>query len=515
MASSPNPGRAATPGFAATLGSDLRLSLGIDLGTSAVKTVLIGADGAVYATGTAPLELFADTPGQAEQSPADWVTAVHAALSGMNQLSDWRTRVAAIGLTGQLPTLVCANRTGPLGRAITWKDSRADQRAAAMIDARDRRGLYEHTGMPIDGRYLGPMFCHHWRERRAAVEFVFSAKDYLCYVLTGQHVTDPSTAAGYGVFDLATGSFSKSLCARWDLPFAALPRVQPAHTAAGTLQIDIAERFGLPPGIPVTVGAADSVASAYAMAGLTEGVVCITMGSSTIIIDAIRAPRIDPAMRFLLTPHVASGWYGREMDLLATGTGYRWLSDLVGWADGSLDAQAALSPPGARGVTFMPYLANGEQGALWDPTLRGAICGLKLQHSARDIARAFLEGTCYEIRRCVDVLAETTPIRGIVVSGHIIEHRSSLQILADVLQQPLQPYLAASAAATGAAQGAFEFLGVVLPRAPLGAGVSVPTSLAATVLPGSDSTVYQALCADFLARPTSSSALSAPPVLPD
>jgi sugar (pentulose or hexulose) kinase len=311
-------------------------------------------------------------------------------------------------------------------------------------------------------------------------------------VLTGQRVTDPSTAAGYGTFELASGRFSPPLCDLWGVSLAALPAVRPAHSAAGPLTGAGARLLGLRAGIPVTVGAADSVSSAYAMAGLEEGIVCVVMGSSTIIIDAVREVRLDPANRYLLTPHVESGWYGREMDLLATGSGYRWLSDLFGWPAGVLDLGAAKSLPGARGLTFTPYLASGEQGALWDPTLRGALRGLTLQHTSGDIARAFLEGVYFEIRRCIDVLAETAPVRRLVVAGHSAE--SSLKMLADILQQPVQPFPPHSPAALGAALGAMQLHEPATHTRPAFKG-----TWPAPVHPGEDRDPYRRLYADYLA----------------
>src|SRR4029077_584324 len=156
-------------------------------------------------------------------------------------------------------------------------------------------------------------------------------------------------------FDLAAGAFDAGLAERWGVPRSAFPAIRPAHALAGPLSAAGAQLLGLRAGIPVTVGSADSVASAFAMCGLQTGVVCITMGSSTVILDAVPERALDHAARYLLTPHVADGWYGREMDLLATGTGYAWLSGLLGWSDGVLDRYAADSAPGAQGVTFTPY----------------------------------------------------------------------------------------------------------------------------------------------------------------
>jgi xylulokinase len=195
------------------------------------------------------------------------------------------------------------------------------------------------------------------------------------------------------------------------------------------------------------------------MSGLDPRTASISLGSSAVVIGATRAAHLDAKSRFLVTPHVEEGWYGREMDLLATGTGYRWLTDLFGWADGELDRRAAASSAGARGLFFPPYLAGGEQGALWNPRLRASIFGLGLQHSQDDIARAFLEGVCFELRRCIEVLAELDPVDRVMVSGNITSSSASTQLLADILNRPVGMVTEKSPAAYGAALLARRALG--------------------------------------------------------
>ena len=441
------------------------LAIGIDLGTSAVKLVALDAAGRIAGNGTAAFPTNSKLPGQAEQSPADWLTALTAAALDLKRELAESARASqsdeflAIGLAGQLPTLVCLGRDGPLGPAITWKDARADGSAAQLVERAGRRHLYERSGMPIDGRYLGPMFRHHWYRRRGEVETLLSAKDYIGYVLTGRRLTDPSTAAGYGSYDLEDGSFAAALCELWELSPGMLPEVLPSSAVAGPLHAAGAALLGLDAGLPVTVGAADSVAGALALSGLKEGVAGIMTGSSTIILDAVRGRHLDPSARYLLTPHVAEGWYGREMDLLATGTGYQWLSRLLRWLPGELDARAARSVPGARGLVFAPYLAAGEQGALWNPALRGLLQGLTLEHSVDDVARAFLEGVCFETRRCLEVLAESGVEQGIVAAGQMFVHGTNLQLLADIVNRPVRVFTEATPAAVGAALGAWQAVG--------------------------------------------------------
>lgn len=433
------------------------ITLGIDLGTSAVKVVALVTGAEVLAQAHAGFPTLSALPQQAEQAPADWLHALGRAMHTLAaQLqhcggAGWQRRIAAIGLTGQLPTLVCLAEHDPLGPAITWKDGRADEWVAARIDAPYRAALYARTGMPVDGRYLAPMVAFHFADRIAQVHSVLSAKDYLAYALTGVRATEPSTAAGYGLYDLHQRRFSPDLCAFWNLPHSVLPPIQPANSTAGPLSAAGARLLDLPAGIPVSLGAADSVCASYAMAGLDPGVVSISFGSSAVIIGASAAINLDAAARYLLTPHAVDGWYGREMDLLASGTGYRWLSDLFDWHDGELDARAAGSVRGANGLCFAPYFAGGEQGALWNRRLRAGLFGLTLRHSRSDIARAYLEGVFFETRRCIDVLAETTPVDSVRVSGGIVSSPGSLQILADILGLAVGSVAHGSPAAIGAA----------------------------------------------------------------
>ncbi|MDB6086283.1 MAG: hypothetical protein JWN43_4164 [Gammaproteobacteria bacterium] len=434
-----------------------RIVLGIDLGTSSVKVVAVGPTGNLLGESASAFDTISSLPLQAEQDPADWLTATSDAMRQLGDAltssghSDWKDRVAAIGLTGQLPTLVCLSEAQVIGRAVTWKDGRADEWAAGRLDADRRKKMHTRTGMPIDGRYLAPMFQFHFKDRLDSVQSIMSAKDFLLFAMTGMKITDPSTASGYGIYDLEAGRFDAELADFWGVSPALLPSVRPANAVAGPLTPAGAKFLGLRPGIPVSTGAADSVCASYAMAGLDDGVVAISFGSSAVIVGSIHHRLLDPHSRYLTTPHAVAGWYGREMDLLASGTGYQWLSQLFGWQKDELDRHAAESAPGANGLLFTPYLAGGEQGALWNPRLFSAMLGLTLEHSRKDIARAFLEGVFFEIHRCIDVLAEQSPVTSLWVSGNIVHSPSSLQMLADILQRPVASYRHKSPAAIGAA----------------------------------------------------------------
>lgn len=492
----------------------MRLVLGIDLGTSAVKVAAVevgetapragtaaeaGTPGRVLGEGSADFATDSTLPHQAEQSTVDWLEATRRAMRALDgelrpHDADWAKRVAAIGLTGQLPTLVCLGEDGPLGAAITWKDGRADAWASSRLEG-VRAEHYARTGMPIDGRYLAPMFRFHYAGRESEVRTVLSAKDYLLHALTGLAMTEPSTAAGYGVYDLSGQRFAADLCGFWNLPQRVLPQVRPANSMAGPLSQSGAELLGVPAGIAVSTGAADSVSASFAMAGLDERVISISFGSSAVILAASAAARLDPHARYLVTPHVEPSWYGREMDLLASGTGYRWLSSLFGWAEGEIDRQAAQSAPGANGLFFAPYLAGGEQGALWNPRLRGALFGLTLGHSRAEIARAYLEGVFFEVKRCVEVLAETAAVDSVRVGGKIVHSAPSMQMLADILGLAVSEASERSAAAVGAAWQATR---LVLPALPTIR--RVPSSQHTAVPRAREADAYRSIYAAYLTK---------------
>ena len=395
--------------------------MGLDLGTSRLKGVLAERSGTVVAAAAEPYPTARPEPGAAEQDPSDWERAARVVLGRLadaTPASSW----AGIGLAGMIPTLVTLDAEGrPLGPAITWEDSRATAEGDAYRERVGADEVYRRTGQWVDGRYLLPMFDRIRRAdppRAAATATVAGAKDHLYAVLTGRVATDPSTAAGYGCFDLTSGRWDEELVAEALGPAdVALPEVGSASDTA-PLRDALAKELGLPVGMPVSLGAADSVCGAFALGARRPGDVAIVAGTSSVVMGVADGPRLDPGHRYLITPLAREGW-GLEMDLVSTGSAVGWLTALLGRAgETSVLAMAARAEPGARGVSFLPFLGAGEQGALWDPSLRGTLAGLTLSHEPADVARALLEGIVLETRRCVDVLAEVTESAGeVAVAG--------------------------------------------------------------------------------------------------
>jgi xylulokinase len=389
--------------------------VGLDLGTSGLKAVALSASGAVLARAGAPYPTHRPVPGAYEQDADDWRRAVERVAARLGQAVPSR-RWRAIGLSGMIPTLVTLGPDGrPTGPAVTWQDNRADDLGEEFRERCGAAALYRLTGQWVDGRYLLPMFARSASAdpaRAAATAAIASAKDYLFAWLTGELLTDPSTASGYGCYELAQG--------RWNTEVVAaaghqpgLPAVWPSD-ASRPLRAETAARLGCPR-IPVVLGAADSVLGALGLGVREHGQVAYIAGTSSVILGISDRLVFDPDHRFLITPLATGGKWGLEMDLLATGSAITWLAGLLGGdltAAGLVELAARTDP--AQAPVLLPYLSPGEQGALWDPGLHGAITGLNLSHGREHLARALVNGIVLESRRCLGVLEETCGFGGAV-----------------------------------------------------------------------------------------------------
>jgi xylulokinase len=412
--------------------------IGLDLGTSGLKAVALTTAGEILARGSAAYPTHRPGAGACEQDTGDWQHAVERAVAQLGQVVPAR-RWRAIGLSGMLPTLVTLGPDGmPNGPAITWQDSRADDLGEEFRERYGAAELYRLTGQWVDGRYLLPMFARIARTdrvRAAATATIASAKDYLFAWLTGELATDPSTAAGYGCYELETGRWSAAALAAADLTPAVLPAVRPSATSR-PLRAELAARLGCGP-IPVVLGAADSVLGALGLGVREPGQVAYIAGTSSVILGITDRLVLDPAHRFLVTPLAEPGRWGVEMDLLATGSAITWLAGLLGGdltAAGLVELAASTEP--ADAPVLLPYLSPGEQGALWDPLLRGAVVGLDLSHGREHLARALVNGIILESRRCLAVLDETCGSgRAVEVAGGSATNPSFRTDLADATRR--------------------------------------------------------------------------------
>jgi xylulokinase len=440
--------------------------LGLDLGTSQVKALLCGADGTALGQGTAPYQVSTPHPGWAEASPEHWwratCTAVRAAVGPAP------AEVVGLAVAGQMHGLVlCAERSVALRPAITWLDRRAE------AEAQDYERLPPDLRAPLGNApspgMAGPILLwlvRHEPEVYWQSAWMLQPKDWLRFRLTGRAATDPTDASGTLLFDMARGGWAMDVIRALGLRADLLPEIRPPAQLAGALLPAAAQQFGLPPGLPVAIGAADTAASLLA-AHLPPGQGLLTLGTGGQLI--IPAP---PNSDIPFSDNPERG--NRSVNLFRSADGGTYLlgaAQNVGvtldWVRRTLGASwdelydTAERPWRADTPIFLPYLA----GERWDhQAAGGAWTGLTLAHQRGDLLRAALEGVAFLLRGKLDDLraAGRTPA-ALRLGGGGSRHPAWCRLLADALAVPLYPDGADTGwlTARGAAQLAAVATGLV------------------------------------------------------
>jgi xylulokinase len=390
--------------------------LGLDVGTSGVKAILVSRNGDVVASATVPLQLFTPHPGWAEQDPEAWwqasVGAIRQVLAAQPD-----GHVAAIGISGQMHSSVFLDRHGAVIRpALLWCDGRT---TAECREITERVGgesrLRDLVSNPaLEGFTLPKVLWlrSHEPEAFARLATVLLAKDFVRYKLTGTLATEPSDASATLMYDTAHLRWSTEILDAVDLPHSIVPDVGGSSEILGRVTPEAAALTGLPDRAPVVGGGADNACGAAGVGAITPGEAVTSWGTSGTVLAPTSEPRVDPGLRAHTFCHVAPGvWYLMGV-VLSAGGAFAWYRDqfardLVssGNANERLNAEAAAIPPGAEGVTFLPYL-QGERTPHRDASARGAFVGLSLAHSRAHLTRAVLEGVCFALRDSVSILQE-------------------------------------------------------------------------------------------------------------
>jgi xylulokinase len=432
--------------------------LGIDLGTSAVKAVVVDESGRILGMGTREITMEVPEPGRAEQDPIAWwsntAMAVRAALHQAGT-SD----IAGIGLDGHMHGFALLDSDGqPVGRAITW----ADQRSADLIpDIEEQIGVPTFLAVagtrPAAG-FMAPSMVwllRHDPARLDAADVAILPKDYLRYRLTGEIATDVSDASATALFDISTRTWSRDLCDRLGVPDRLLPTLLDSTDLAGVLTESAAAELTLRPGIPVAAGCADQPAQALANGVLGPGDGSVTLGTGGQIMVAIDRPLPDAEGRIHTFCHaMPDRWYQLGATLSA-GMSLRWLRDRLRLRMdnpyAAMDRLAAEVPAGADGLIFLPYLV-GERSPIMDPAATGAFIGLTLHHRRAHLARAVLEGVAFSMRATRDAVQDAGGrCDSWLATGNGLASPLWRGILADVFGEPLRFVDAPERSGVGAA----------------------------------------------------------------
>ncbi len=389
--------------------------LGLDIGTSGVKAILVSMSGEVTATATTPLSLSTPRPGWAEQDPESWWSATAAAVRAVRERAP-NARVSAVGLSGQMHSSVFLDRSGAVIRpALLWCDGRTTTECAEIVaKAGGEAQLRAWVCNPaLEGFTLPKVLWlrNHEPDAYRRLATILLAKDFIRYRLTGALSTEPSDASGTLMFDPARLRWSEEILRAVGVPRAFLPDVHESAAVHGRITASAAAATGLLAGTPVVGGGADNACGAAGVGAIAPGQAVASWGTSGTVLAPMAEPLVDPLLRVHTFCHVMPRlWYLMGV-VLSAGGAFAWYRDQFarelgsGRADEQLDQEAAGVPAGAEGVTFLPYL-QGERTPHRDAAARGAFVGLSLAHTRAHLTRAVLEGVCFALRDSLSILRE-------------------------------------------------------------------------------------------------------------
>ncbi len=424
------------------------LFMGIDVGTTGSKVLLVDEEGRVVASHTTEYPLYTPRVGWTEQHPGDWWSATVASIRAVMKKAGARPEdVEGVGLTGQMHGLVMLDRELRVIRpAILWNDQRTGEEAEYINRSLGDR-IIEITGNIAHTGFTAPKLL--WVKRHEPESFArmwkfVLPKDYVGLRLTGEVRTDVNDASGTSLFDVKGRRWSMELVEELGVPADALPEVLESPEVRGEVTAQAAEETGLRKGTPVVAGAGDQGAAGVGAGVVEEGVVSVNIGTSGVVFTHSDSYRYDPRGRLHAFCHAVPGAWHLMGVMLSAGGSLRWFRDRLGQLERAaaellgadpydiLTREAEQVPPGSEGLIFLPYLA-GERTPHADPHARGVFFGLSLKHGRQHMVRAILEGVCYGLRDSLELMRELRiePRRVRVLGGGA---RSLLwrQILADV-----------------------------------------------------------------------------------
>lgn len=408
--------------------------IGVDIGTSGTKTILIDPEGHVLARATAEYPLYAPRPLWSEQDPADWWEATCSTIKRVLALSEIdRGKIAGVGLSGQMHGSVFLNAEGEvLRRALLWNDQRTQEECDWITATVGRERVVELISNPVlTGFTAGKIVWlrNHEPELYAQVRKVLLPKDYIRYKLTGEYATEVSDASGTALFNVKKRAWAMELLDDIAIPQDWMPASFESPEISGRISEAAAGLTGLPPGTPVVGGGGDQAAGAVGNGIVETGIVSATVGTSGVVFAFSDQPVVDPQLRLHTFCHAVPGKWHLMGVMLSAGGSLQWYRDaycqpekvVAGFTGRDpyeiICEEASRAPVGSEGLLFLPYL-TGERTPYPDPHARGVLFGLTRRTDRTHVARAILEGVAFGLADSFQIMEEMElPIRQVRASG--------------------------------------------------------------------------------------------------
>ena len=382
------------------------LFIGIDLGTSAVKLLLMDESGCIRNVVTREYPLSFPNPGWSEQAPADWLRETKEGIRELLRGFE-ADKVAGIGAGGQMHGLVILDENDKVIRpAILWNDGRTFEEVDYLNNVIGTAKLSEHTANIAFAGFTAPKLL--WVRKNEPENFrkirkIMLPKDYINYCLTGVHCTDASDASGTLLFDVKNRCWSKEMLEICGVSEAQMPKVFESYEKVGTLLPEIARELGLPENVAVAAGAGDNAAAAVGTGTVGDGACNISVGTSgTIFISSEKySENKNNAVHYF--DHADGTWHLMGCMLSAASCNKWWAEEILGNGDfASLQNEIADEKLGKNHVYFLPYLM-GERSPINDTNARGTFIGMTMDVGRADMTQAVLEGVAFGMRDSLEV----------------------------------------------------------------------------------------------------------------
>lgn len=380
------------------------LYIGVDLGTSAVKLLLMDEKGTIEKIVSKEYPLYFPKPGWSEQNPEDWLAQT---LEGIKELTSGceKDQVAGIGFGGQMHGLVALDQEDRVIRpAILWNDGRTGEETDYLNQVIGKERLSGCTANIAFAGFTAPKILwmkKHEPENFARICRIMLPKDYIAYKLSGSFCTDVSDASGMLLLDVKNRCWSKEMLEICGIREEQLPKLYESSQAVGTLRPELAEELGLPETVKIIAGAGDNAAAAVGTGTVGEGMCNISLGTSGTIFISSRAFRVDDNNALHAFAH-ADGHYHLMGCMLSAASCNKWWSEEILKTADFAGEQADIEKLGENRVFYLPYLM-GERSPHNNPDARAMFIGMSMDTTRADMTQAVLEGVAFGLRDSLEV----------------------------------------------------------------------------------------------------------------
>ena len=430
--------------------------IGIDVGTSSTKAVVIDAAGALVHVTSPSYSFQTPKPLWAESNPEDWWQAT---IQALREIVDQfgAESIAGIGLSGQMHGLVLLDAVGAVLRpCIMWNDQRTGAQCEAITRRVGPARVLQLTGNPVLPGFTAPKALwvqEHEPEIWAKTASILLPKDFIRLRLSGTLATEVSDASGTSLLDVGKRQWSGEMLEACGIPASMVAEVTESTVASSAVNAEGARLTGLLEGTPIIAGGGDQAAGAVGCGIVRPGIVSATLGTSGVVFAHADTFQPDPQGRLhTFCAAVPGKWHSMGVQLSSAGS-YQWFHDKIACnkSFAELDSLARAVPAGSEGVLFLPYL-SGERTPHPDPYAKGVFFGLSLRHDLGHMARAVMEGVTFGLRDALEIMRDLglQPTE-IVASGGGAKSALWRQILADIFATRIVTVNATEGSAYGAA----------------------------------------------------------------